>query len=123
MLGDFSARINKLMESSLMFGEQGKVEDSLHSAQEADKLKMEKENLEQRLKYPGGRIMFVCEVCGVFINSTDNEARRADHYNGKQYLGWKAIRDRLKQLEEKFSRPQEVQILKKNSCETKDRYR
>merc|ERR1712139_408604 len=54
--------------------------------------------------YPGGRIMFVCEVCGVFINSTDNEARRAYHYNGKQYLGWKAIRDKLKDLEEKVAR-------------------
>ena len=31
----------------------------------------------------------VCEVCGVFIQSTDNEARRRDHIEGKQYLGWK----------------------------------
>merc|ERR1712050_89289 len=68
-------------------------------AQEVEKIRTDKENLEQRLKYPGGRIMFVCDVCGVFINSTDNEARRADHYNGKQYLGWKAIRDKLKPLE------------------------
>jgi len=29
---------------------------------------------------------------------------RADHYNGKQYLGWKAIRDKLKELEEKRSK-------------------
>jgi len=26
---------------------------------------------------------------------------RADHYNGKQYLGWKAIREKLKTLEAK----------------------
>merc|ERR1712050_760849 len=87
------------MESSRKFGEQGEINQSLQAAQDADKIKTEKENLEQRFKYPGGRIMFVCDVCGVFINSTDNEARRADHYNGKQYLGWRAIRNKLKQLE------------------------
>ena len=27
------------------------------------------------------------QVCGVFIQSTDNEARRRDHLEGKQYLG------------------------------------
>merc|ERR1711907_280826 len=111
------------METSQKLGEEGEVDRSLQAAQDAEKTKREKEILEQRLKFPSGRNMFVCEICGVFINSTDNEARRADHYNGKQYLGWKAIRDKRKQLEEKFSRSQEVQILKKNSCETKDRHR
>jgi hypothetical protein len=111
------ARINQHMETSQRFGERGEVEKSLHYAQEAEKMNTEKEILEQRLKFPSGRIMFVCEICGVFINSTDNEARRADHYNGKQYLGWKAIRDRLKQLEEKFSGLQEVRELKKKESD------
>merc|ERR1739848_887584 len=92
------------METSREFGMRGEVERSLHSALEAETINIEKENLEQRLKFPSGRIMFVCEVCGVFINSTENEARRADHYNGKQYLGWKAIRDKLKQLTDKLPR-------------------
>merc|ERR1711977_502769 len=92
------------METSQKLGEEGEVDRSLQAAQDAEKIKIEKEGLEQRVKHPGGRIMFVCEICGVFINSTDNEARRADHYNGKQYLGWKAIRDKLKELESKFAK-------------------
>merc|ERR1711918_254738 len=101
MLNDLTARINQYMETSRRFGERGEVEKSLHYAQEAEKTNTEKEILEQRFKFQSGRIMFVCEVCGVFINNTDNEARRADHYNGKQYLGWKEIRDKLKYLEKK----------------------
>merc|ERR1712199_36999 len=90
------------MESSQELGQLGKVDHSLQIAQEAEKVKLERELLEQRFKFPGGRIMFVCDICGVFINSTDNEARRADHYNGKQYMGWKAIRNKLKKLEKKM---------------------
>jgi hypothetical protein len=104
MLDDLNMRANRLIESSQRFGEQGEVDQSLHLAQEAEKIKPERDDLEQRLKYPSGRIMFVCEVCGVFINSTDNEARRADHYNGKQYLGWKVIREKLSKLDDKLAR-------------------
>merc|ERR1711904_739341 len=90
------------MDSSRRLGEIGKVDQSLQNAQESDKVRLDREALEQRFKYPTARIMFVCDVCGVFINSTDNEARRADHYNGKQYVGWKAIRNKLRDLEHKL---------------------
>merc|ERR1711971_68312 len=75
LLDDMTERSNQQMEMSQKFGECGEIEKSLNSAHEADKIKSEKVSLEQRLKYPSGRIMFVCEICGVFINSTDNEAR------------------------------------------------
>lgn len=99
MLEDMTVKISRLMESSQKLGEEGEVDQSLQAAHDVKKIKIEKENIEQRFRYPGGRIMFVCDICGVFINSTDNEARRADHYNGKQYLGWKTIRTKLKELE------------------------
>lgn len=104
LLDDMAAQVKQLMDLSEKLGEEGNVNQSLQTAQEAEKIKKERENLDKLLKYPCGRIMFVCEVCGVFINSTDNEARRADHYNGKQYLGWKAIRDKLKFLDNKLGR-------------------
>jgi rubrerythrin len=105
LLDDMSTQVKQLMELSQKLGEEGNVTESLQTAQEAEKIKTERESMDKLLKYPCGRIMFVCEVCGVFINSTDNEARRADHYNGKQYLGWKAIRDKLRDLETKLTRP------------------
>merc|ERR1712078_671218 len=95
-------QIKQLMKLSQKLGETGDVNESFKAAQGADDMRSERDALEQRHKHPGGRIMFVCDVCGVFINSTDNEARRADHYNGKQYLGWKAIRNKLKDLENNF---------------------
>ena len=45
----------------------------------------------------------MCDVCGVFIQSTDNEARRRDHLEGKQYLGWLAIREKHKELMGKYA--------------------
>lgn len=104
MIHDLTKNMNLLAESSETLGELGKVDQSLQNAQEFEKTKLERELLEQRFKYPCGRIMFVCDVCGVFINSTDNEARRADHYNGKQYLGWKVIREKLSKLDDKLAR-------------------
>merc|ERR1712124_110458 len=104
MLDGMTTRANAFLESSQKYGGRGNVDLSLRTAQEAERLRIEQQDLEQRLRFPGGRIMFVCEVCGVFINNTDNEARRADHYNGKQYLGWKAIRDKLKELETKITK-------------------
>merc|ERR1719456_2131866 len=102
LLQDMTANMVRLMETSQKLGELGEVDQSLQNAQEAEKINLERELLEQRFKFPGGRIMFVCDICGVFINSTDNEARRADHYNGKQYVGWKAIRNKLRDLEDKL---------------------
>merc|ERR1712224_961649 len=104
MIDDLTKNMNLLVESSENLGELGKVDQSLQNAQEFEKIKLERELLEQRFKYPSGRIMFVCDVCGVFINSTDNEARRADHYNGKQYLGWKTIRDKLSKFDDELDR-------------------
>merc|ERR1719235_1150775 len=122
MLDSMTTRIHALMEFAQKHGEQGNIDQSIRAAQEGEKIRIEKQNLEQRLKFPGGRIMFVCDVCGVFINNTDNEARRADHYNGKQYLGWKAIRDKLKELEKKFSRPLSTQKIKsKDHCMSRNR--
>jgi len=46
----------------------------------------------------------VCEVSGNFMSSRDAEERIAAHYAGKQYVGWKMVREKLKELEKKFGR-------------------
>jgi RNA-binding protein Luc7-like 2 len=97
-LDTMAARVKELVEKSGKLGEEGEVDASLQAAAEADRIRAEREKLENSLRNPV-KIMYVCDVCGVYINSTDNEQRKADHYNGKQYLGWKAIRDKLKELE------------------------
>ncbi|KAL3138027.1 hypothetical protein ABBQ38_005261 [Trebouxia sp. C0009 RCD-2024] len=94
------------MHRSQAMADAGDVDGSLVCAQQAETYKKQHETLHTSLTAPE-RVMTVCEVCGVFINSTDNDQRRQvrkpmseDHLTGKQYLGWKAIRDEQTRLQE-----------------------
>jgi hypothetical protein len=40
----------------------------------------------------------VCEVSGNFMSARDADERIAAHYAGKQYVGWKLVRDKLKEM-------------------------
>lgn len=40
----------------------------------------------------------VCEVSGNFMSSRDADERIAAHYAGKQYVGWKLVREKLKEM-------------------------
>ena len=51
----------------------------------------------QRSKYPD-RVHSVCPVSGVLMCSADGDARLQEHIQGKQYKGWKAIREKLAEL-------------------------
>ena len=63
------------LEKSQKLGEEGDVDGSMMFAQQADVFKQQHDSLKRSLTQPE-RTMTVCEVCGVFINSTDNEQRR-----------------------------------------------
>jgi len=43
----------------------------------------------------------VCEISGNFMSFRDAEERIAAHYAGKQYVGWKMVRDKFLELEKK----------------------
>lgn len=103
-LDEILNRQKGLVESSEKMAEEGDVDASMALAQQADALKVEHDKMLATMTAPE-RIMSVCEVCGVFINSTDNDQRRQDHLEGKQYVGWLAIRAKLKELREKFRNP------------------
>lgn len=42
-------------------------------------------------------------VAGNILSTAENEERIRCHFQGKQYLGWKAVRDKLKELKERFA--------------------
>jgi len=44
----------------------------------------------------------VCVTSGNFMSSRDADERIAVHYAGKQYVGWKMIRDKYKELHKKY---------------------
>ena len=43
----------------------------------------------------------VCEVSGNFMSYRDADERIAAHYAGKQYVGWKMVRDKYEELKKK----------------------
>lgn len=54
---------------------EGDADGSMAMADEAEQLKAQAVQMRHDLVTPD-RTMSVCEICGVFINSTDNEQRR-----------------------------------------------
>merc|ERR1711966_527496 len=44
----------------------------------------------------------VCEVSGNFMSARDADERIAAHYAGKQYVGWKLVRDKFQEMIKKF---------------------
>ena len=63
------------MHRSQAMAEAADVDGSMVCAQQAETYKKQHETLHTSLTAPE-RVMTVCEVCGVFINSTDNDQRR-----------------------------------------------
>ncbi|KAK9786671.1 hypothetical protein WJX73_003841 [Symbiochloris irregularis] len=99
-LDAIKARQKEASEKSERLAEDADVDGSEMFAKQAEAFARQHDNLCKQFMQPE-RTMTVCEVCGVFINSTDNDQRRADHLAGKQYLGWLAIREKLTELNEK----------------------
>jgi hypothetical protein len=46
----------------------------------------------------------VCEISGNFMSSRDADERIAAHYAGKQYVGWKLVRDKLAEMQRVYGR-------------------
>lgn len=46
----------------------------------------------------------VCEVSGNFMSARDADERIAAHYAGKQYVGWKLVRDKFQEMIKKYGR-------------------
>lgn len=65
----------ELQQQSQEAGEAGNVDASMALAQQAEEVQQGHDRLQRQLTTPD-RTMTVCEICGVFINSTDNEQRR-----------------------------------------------
>jgi hypothetical protein len=46
----------------------------------------------------------VCEVSGNFMSARDADERIAAHYAGKQYVGWKLVREKFKEMLSKYGK-------------------
>ncbi|KAI7842576.1 hypothetical protein COHA_003812, partial [Chlorella ohadii] len=91
----------ELTERSEKLAEEGDVDASMAAVAQAERLRKDAEGLVARYSRPD-RQLEVCEVCGLFMQSTDSEARKRDHIEGKQYQGWLAIRQKHEELQQKL---------------------
>jgi hypothetical protein len=64
-----------MVARAAQLGEEGDVDGAIAVTQQAENLGKQHEVLHKQLTEPE-RTMTVCDICGVFINSTDNEQRR-----------------------------------------------
>ncbi|CAM9371421.1 unnamed protein product [Chrysoparadoxa australica] len=83
--------------------EQGEVDDAQTLLEAVDVLNKEKEQIESSALHKSGKRNTVCEVqtsqvSGNIMSTADNEERIMCHFMGKQYLGWKACREKLEEL-------------------------
>lgn len=70
-----AASCAELVARAAELGEEGDVDGALAATKQADGLSKQHDALYKQLTEPE-RTMTVCDICGVFINSTDNEQRR-----------------------------------------------
>jgi hypothetical protein len=94
-------QIQELQAESGRLGEEGDVDQSLTLHNEASDIQKKRAELLKQSVNPNEKQQFVCEVSGLIYSSTDNDQRIRDLQSGRQYLGWKKIRDHLVKLKGK----------------------
>lgn len=97
-------QILELQVKAELAGEQGEIETTVRLSEEADQLGAKKAELEAAVELKKqqslGRKQCVCPVSGLIHAANDSEARLAELQSGRQYRGWKAMRDRLAELKQ-----------------------
>lgn len=81
--------------------------DLARAMQQYAPIQQAKENQMEQLNYLKSDITSdktVCEVSGNFMSARDADERIAAHYAGKQYVGWKLVRDKLKEMIAEYGR-------------------
>lgn len=100
-----NGEIKKLPTKDKMATKTELIESVMKKVLESEMLKEQVAAAKRSLYYIRGDIQTdktVCEVSGNFMSSRDADERIAAHFAGKQYVGWKMVRDKLKKLDEKY---------------------
>jgi hypothetical protein len=103
---DIAAKMQEKTDEAQKFGDENNITEALRVMQEIDLLN------KQRLQITEGRgaaaagikqnesKLLVCEITGHFYSSLDGEERMALYFQGKQYRGWKQVREYVQTLEQ-----------------------
>jgi hypothetical protein len=104
------ADIEKNTQEAEAAGEEGDIDKAQQlmakveelGKQKADtvaRLLQTRNELTQRTGMDVNKKLRVCDVCGCFLSILDSDKRLADHFMGKQHLGYQIMRDYLEEIE------------------------
>jgi len=98
-----------------VYGEQGKVDESMREMQAIEALKNEKAEKERELQQltdtsgaSGHQKLRVCDICGAYLSVLDSDRRLADHFGGKMHLGYHELRNMLQKFKEERDKTKNV---------------
>jgi uncharacterized phage infection (PIP) family protein YhgE len=95
--------IKKLVQQSEYLGDAGKIEEFEKALGEIEQLRASKTELMKMAENPTmiAKQQKVCDICGAVQALNDTARRDETHLNGKIHLGFKKLRDELKNLQKR----------------------
>ena len=111
ILDGYAAQIKSLAEEAEALGEAGDVDGAQAAVAKSESLEKLRAAMEARLAPPKTRApktSHACPVSAVLLTSADSESRRAEHVTGKQYVGWKRVRELRDELEARLAKYDEA---------------
>lgn len=105
VLSNLNDQITELQVKAEVAGESGDIDESVKLNESAEALIRRKQEIESaaelRKQDFAAKRQVVCEISGLIHAANDNEQRLAELHSGRQWKGWKAIRDKYAELLEK----------------------
>lgn len=100
--------MDKVLSEVERAGENGDIDAALMLMQNVDNLDAAREKLLSTGRAdpsadPNNKKLRVCDVCGSYLSVYDSDKRLADHFLGKQHIGYQRMRDTLEAIRKRRS--------------------
>lgn len=131
-MADLKEQISEKLKQAEEAADAGKFEESRACMADSDAANRQLEDLGHK-RFEKYKKEEICEICGLIIDAQEAEdmkTGRGWHSNGKQHLGFKMIRERLKELEREAAKdrkkgirtpsPSPVRVTKKTPAPGRD---
>jgi len=97
---DLRCQLQKLTDDAEVAGEAGDVDKSLDLTKQAEALKRRVVELQSKHLTSADQDLSVCLVTGAYVSTRDPQDHRDTFESGRQYVGWAAVRRKLKELDD-----------------------
>ena len=102
MLIQIAAEMQEKTDAAQKYGEEGNISQAMLVMQELDTLDKQRQNIVKSDTQKGAKFneskLIVCTVTGQYYSHGDGEERMEKFFNGRQYKGWKLVRETLQRL-------------------------